>query len=99
MSTRALSATEISDLVAPFDVPFVIADMERQENGSVVLSWSGSPGEYSLEYTADLSNPNWFELSDNEVIEAGETTRTSTNSSIATNPANMKIFYLFRKID
>ena len=99
MSTRALSAIEISDLVAPLDIPLVIADMERQENGSVALSWSGSPGEYSLEYTTDLSNPNWFELSDNEVIEAGETTGTSTDSSVATNPANTKIFCRFRKID
>ena len=97
--TRALSSTEISDLVAPLDIPLVITDIERQENGSVVLSWSGSPGEYSLKYTPDLSNPNWFELSDNEVIEAGETTGISTDSSVATNPANTKIFYRFRKID
>ena len=97
--TRALSASEISDLVAPLDIPLVITDIERQENGSVVLGWSGPPGEYSLEYTSDLSNPNWFELSDNEVIEADETTATSTDSSVATNPVNTKIFYRFRKID
>ena len=97
--TRALSASEISDLAAPLDIPLVITDIERQENGSVVIGWSGSPGEYSLEYTPDLSNPNWFELSDNEVIEAGETTGTSTDSSVATNPVNTRIFYRFRKID
>jgi len=97
--TRALSAEEINDLFAPLDIPLEITNIERQENGSVVLSWSGSPGEYSLEYTFDLSNPNWFELSDNEVIEAGETTGTSTDSSIATNPANTKIFYRFNKVE
>jgi hypothetical protein len=97
--TRALSASEINDLVAPLDIPLVVTDIERQENGSVFIGWSGSPGEYSLEYTPDLSNPNWFELSDNKVIEAGETTGTSTDSSVATNPVNTRIFYRFRKID
>jgi hypothetical protein len=81
------------------DIPLVVTDIERQENGSVFIGWSGSPGEYSLEYTPDLSNPNWFELSDNKVIEAGETTGTSTDSSVATNPVNTRIFYRFRKID
>ena len=97
--TRALSATEINDLFAPLDIPLVITNIVRQENGSVVLSWSGSPGEYSLEYTTDLSSPAWFELSDNEVIADGETTGTSTDNSVATNPANTKLFYRFRKVD
>ncbi|MDB4544486.1 LamG domain-containing protein [Akkermansiaceae bacterium] len=97
--TRALTAGEIADLVEPLDIPLEVTGIERLENGSVVLSWSGSPGEYSLEYTTDLSSPSWFELSDNEVIADGETTGTSTDSSVATNPANTKIFYRFRKVD
>ena len=95
--TRALSAAEITNLVAPIDIPLEITGINRLENGSVELTWSGAPGEYFLEYSFDLTAASWLEVSDSEVIADGETSATSIDNFIAPNAANTKVFYRFRK--
>ena len=63
------------------------------------LNWSGAPGEYFLEYSIDLSEDGWEEVSDSEVINDGETTGTSIDNFIAPNAAKTKVFYRFRKFE
>lgn len=95
--TRALSAAEVLNLVAPIDIPLEISGIRHLENGSVELSWSGTPGEYILEYSFDLTDEGWQEVSDSEVIIDGETSATSIDNFIAPNALNTKVFYRFRK--
>ncbi|MGC6426200.1 MAG: LamG-like jellyroll fold domain-containing protein [Akkermansiaceae bacterium] len=96
----ALAEDEILALYE-FQGPEIIevTDLEVLGDGSVQLTWSASPGEYALEYSFDLEDGNWIELSDSEVIEDGETEGSSVDSSIAPNAANTKVFYRFLKID
>ena len=95
--TRALSAAEVLNLVAPIDIPLEITEIRHLQNGSVELSWSGAPGEYILEYSFDLTDAGWQEVSDSEVINDGETSSTSLDNFIAPNALNSKVFYRFRK--
>jgi hypothetical protein len=95
--TRALSAAEVLNLVAPIDIPLEITEIRHLQNGSVELSWSGAPGEYILEYSFDLTDEGWQEVSDSEVINDGETSSTSLDNFIAPNALNSKVFYRFRK--
>lgn len=96
---RALSGEEIVDLFAPVDIPLQVTGIKRLEDGSVELNWSGAPGEYFLEYSRDLTEGSWLEISDSEIIEDGETTGTSVDNVIAPAAGNDKIFYRFRPLD
>lgn len=96
---RALSAAEIEALVAPIDIPLQITGIRRLEDGNVELSWSGAPGEYFLEYSRDLTEGSWLEISDSEIIEDGQTSATSIDNVIAPVEGNTRIFYRFRPLD
>lgn len=97
------AALDEDEIVALFEVqgPEIIAvtEVEVLGDGSVQLTWSASPGEYALQYSFDLTEGNWIELSDSELIEAGETEGSSVDSSIAPNVGNTKVFYRFMKLD
>ncbi|MDB4288917.1 hypothetical protein N9947_03005, partial [bacterium] len=60
----------------------------------VELTWTGAPGDYIFEYSLDLTEGSWFEISDNAVIADGETSGTETDDTIA--PTGSRIFYRFR---
>lgn len=97
---RALSPDEILALVEPgVSTPLEITAIRRLENGNVEIDWSGPPGFYFFEYSIDLREGNWFELSDNAEILAGETSATITDSFIAPDPKFPKVFYRIRVAD
>ncbi|MDA7629878.1 LamG domain-containing protein [Akkermansiaceae bacterium] len=91
---RALSAEEIVSLITPLDASLEITGITRNADGSVELTWTGAPGDYIFEYSPDLTEGSWFEISDNAVIADGETSGTETDDAIA--PTGSKIFYRFR---
>lgn len=97
------AALDESEIAALFEVQgpdtIEITDVEILGDGSAQLTWTASPGEYSLEYSFDLMAGNWLELSDNELIEPGETEGISVDSTIAPNAANTKVFYRIRRPD
>lgn len=93
---RALGADEIEKLVTAIDIPLEIVGIEKLENGNVEVTWTGAPGEYIFEYSFDLTEASWLDLSDSEVIEDGETTATVLDTVIAPNPDNKKVFYRIR---
>lgn len=99
---RALSPEEVKNLITQIDVTLEVTALRRLENGNVELTWTGAPGEYYLEYSTDLTDDGWSELSDSEVIKDGETTGTSIDDIIAPNApnaANTKIFYRLRPLE
>lgn len=93
---RALSGEEIAELITQIATPLQVTAISRLENGSVQLSWSGAPGDYFFEYSFDLLEGNWIELSDSETIDEGETTATSVDNIVAPVASNRKVFYRFR---
>ena len=96
---RALSAEEIEELVTVVNIPLEITSITRLENGNVAVDWSGPPGEYFFEYSFDLTEGSWLDISDSEIIEDGETSTTSIDNFIAPNQANRKVFYRVRLVD
>lgn len=64
--------------------------------GRVSLTWSGAPGNYSIDYSFDLGEESWLELTDTAVIAAGS---TSGNVSLELAPAEAnarRVFYRVR---
>lgn len=96
---RALSADEIEDLVTAVEIPLEILDITTLENGNVAVTWTGPPGEYYFEYSFDLTEGSWLDISDNEIIEEGETTAVSIDDFVAPNPENQKVFYRIRELE
>ncbi|MCB1094728.1 MAG: LamG domain-containing protein [Verrucomicrobiae bacterium] len=70
----ALTEEEIQGLLtgstgAPFQVTKIVKSAEE-----VTLSWNSTPsGLYLIDYTSDLSNPEWIELEDGIASEGDET--------------------------
>ena len=86
----------MKNLITQIDVTLEVTALRRLENGNVELTWTGAPGEYYLEYSTDLTDDGWSELSDSEIIKDGETTGTSIDDIIT---PNTKIFYRLRPLE
>lgn len=94
---RALTADEIAALAEPgAAVAIQITALRRLPDGNVEIDWTGAPGEYVFEYSFDLAEGSWREISDSEIIEAGETTATSVDNFVAPGGTNNRVFYRLR---
>ena len=62
------------------DVKFEITSIRRLENGDYEIRWTASPGDYSVEYSYDLTD--WLEL-DDPTIESGESSAITIDNFIA----------------
>lgn len=58
--------------------------------------WSGAPGNYSIDYSFDLGEESWLELTDTAVIAAGSTSG-NVSLELAPSEANARrVFYRVR---
>lgn len=94
---RVLTPEQIQALFqAPGSQEITIQGLEKLANGNLEITFQAPPGTYALEYSFDLIEANWFEITDNETIEAGETTKVSLDDVAAPDPMNTKVFYRIR---
>ncbi|MGJ8695203.1 MAG: LamG-like jellyroll fold domain-containing protein [Verrucomicrobiaceae bacterium] len=96
---RALDAADVEALLAPEPEALEITQVRVLSNGNVEVDWKGAPGTYFLEYSLDLTDSNWFEITDNATIETGATSGTAVDDFIAPAPENSKVFYRIRKME
>lgn len=75
----------------------VISSIEAQGEGTVTLNWTGNPGLYLVEYSLDLTQDSWLELSDNAEITAGSTTGSEILSLPASVTDRSHAFYRIRQ--
>ncbi|MGI9241035.1 MAG: LamG domain-containing protein [Verrucomicrobiales bacterium] len=86
---RALDENEVRGLFESM-VELKITSVTVGEDRSVTISWDGVPGDYSVEYSFDLSS--WLEL-DDPSIPVGETSATIIDNFIAPQPENTRVYY------
>ncbi|MDB4297055.1 hypothetical protein N9904_03600, partial [Akkermansiaceae bacterium] len=70
--------------------------VEVLAGGDAQVTFTAPPGTYALDYSLDLIDGGWLEVSDSETIEAGETTKIAIDNVAAPDSANTKVFYRVR---
>jgi thiol-disulfide isomerase/thioredoxin len=78
-TSSLVNSTPVSFTVG---LPTPIETRMVSQGGSLVLSWSGSPGLFRVQRSTNLSNQAWEYVTD-----------AATNTSIAVNPAQSAAFY------
>jgi Concanavalin A-like lectin/glucanases superfamily len=61
MDTGGLSNTATMNLVVT-PAPAIVTGAAMQLDGSLMLNWGGGVGPYQVQWTTNLSNPNWQNL-------------------------------------
>lgn len=73
-----------------------VTQLERLTTDTVNLTWTGAPGSYAIDYSLDLTEGSWRELTDNAAISAGETNGTQSVTLPASETNRDRVFYRVR---
>lgn len=73
-----------------------ITDIAVESPGRVSLTWSGAPGNYAIDYSLNLEEGNWLELTDSARIAEGSTSGNTTIALPALETNTSRVFYRVR---
>lgn len=73
-----------------------ITDIVVESPGRVSLTWSGAPGNYAIDYSFDLEEGSWLELTDTARIAAGSTSGNATLELVPAEANASQVFYRVR---